>query len=188
MLYYLQHVKKPRDMSPRDFSLRWNKMLRHTALLEKHYEQEPNEVKRKLMYMQAYTKTYHQRFISAGKKFEEMNKEEFTQYLQILHMEEKETKPRGTSRTEGNARGSGGHATNETHKGSRRNESDSHTHHKRSSECRGGQKIANQCTFCSMPREFHECCLHNPKYEQQQSGQNLLGRESKVRCCYRSRS
>ena len=33
MLYYLQHVKKPRNMSLRDFSLRWNEMLRHTALL-----------------------------------------------------------------------------------------------------------------------------------------------------------
>ena len=51
MLYYLQHMKKPRNMSPSDFSLRWNKMLRHTALLEKHYEQEPSKVNRKLMYM-----------------------------------------------------------------------------------------------------------------------------------------
>ena len=37
MLHYLQHLKKPHEMSPRDFSLRWDEMLQHTALLEKHY-------------------------------------------------------------------------------------------------------------------------------------------------------
>ena len=124
-------------------------MLRHTTLLNKHYKQEPKEVKRKLMYMQAYPKAYHQRFIAASKKFEEMSKEDITQYFQILHREEEETKPRGTLRTEGKSRGTGGHATNENRRGSGRNKNDSHSHtcHELSSEHGSGPKIANQCTF-----------------------------------------
>ena len=80
-------------MSPRDFSLRWRDMLRHTLLLKTHYEEAPDKVKRKLMYMQAYPKAYHHKFMTAGKKFDEMNKEAITQYFQILHKEEEETKP-----------------------------------------------------------------------------------------------
>ena len=121
MLHYLQHLKNPCKMSLRDFSAIWNQMFRHTELLERHYKGEPNETERKLMYIRTYPKPYHQKFISHGKIFEQMSKEDITQYFQILNREEEETKPRGTLRTEGNSRGTGGHATNENHRGSRRN-------------------------------------------------------------------
>ena len=85
MLHYLQHVKKPCKMSLRDFSLRWNEILWHMALLQKHYEEQPNETKRKLMYMREYPKAYHQNFITNGKNFEHMSEEDITQYFQILH-------------------------------------------------------------------------------------------------------
>ena len=100
MLYYLQHAKKPRKMSPRDFSLRWNEILRHMTLLERHYEEVPDKVKQKLMYMQAYPKVHHRKFMKDGKKFDEMNEEAITQYFQILHKEEEETKSRGTPKAE----------------------------------------------------------------------------------------
>ena len=78
MLYYLQHIKKPCKMSPRDFSLRWSKMLHHKALLKKHYDKEPNKVKTKLMYIRAFPKAYHQNFITNGKNFDQMSKEDIT--------------------------------------------------------------------------------------------------------------
>ena len=62
MLYYLRHLNKPCKMSPRDFSARWNEMLQHMVLLEKNYKGHPNEADRKLMYMRAYPKSYHQKF------------------------------------------------------------------------------------------------------------------------------
>ena len=105
MLYYLQHAKKLSNMSPRDFSLRWNEMLRHTEILEKHYEEELDKVKRKLMYMGTYLRAYHQKFISPGKNFDQMSEEDITKYFQILHREEEETKPQGTSKAEGDVRG-----------------------------------------------------------------------------------
>ena len=166
MLYYLQHTKKPRKMSPRDFSLQWRDMLRHTLLLETHYEEIPSKVKQKLMYMRAYPKVYHHKFMKDGKKFDEMNKEAITQYFQILHKEEEETKSRGPPKAEGSARGNGGCTASKTSRGSHKNKYDnlSNTRRERSSEHKSGPNIVNQCTLCSVPREYHECRLHNRKY------------------------
>ena len=115
-------------MSPRDFSLQWRDMLRHTLLLERYYEEEPGEVKRKLMYMGAYPKAYHHKFMKDSKKFDEMNKEAITQYFQIPHREKEETKPKGTSRAEGNVKGTGGHSASKTCQDRQRIKNDNRSH------------------------------------------------------------
>ena len=101
------------------------------------------------MYMKAYPKAYHQKFISARKNFDEMSEENITQYFQILHREEEETKPKGTLKAEGNVKGTGGHTTSKTRRDRHRTRNDirSHTHHERSSEHKSGPKIVNQCTY-----------------------------------------
>ena len=113
--------------------------------------------------MRAFTKAYHQRFISHGKVFNHMNEEEITQFFQILHREEEETKPKGTSKAEGYVKGTGNHATSKTHKDNykARNNNNSCTHNDQSSERRHTQKISNQCAYCPTPQEWEDCYLHN---------------------------
>ena len=128
-------------------------MLQHTALLESNYEGEPNETERKLMYIRAYPKTYHQKFISNGKIFEQMSEEEITQYFQILHRDEEETKPKSVSKVESTSKGAGGHIASETcrenHKTS--NSNNSCTRHGKSSKRIHTPKIANQFGHCLVP-------------------------------------
>ena len=63
-----------------------------------------------------------------GTKFDEMNKQAITQYFQILHKEEEETKYQGTTKAEGSVRGNGGRAASETHRGNYKNRHDNHSH------------------------------------------------------------
>ena len=50
------------------------------------------------MYMRAFPMAYHQKFISHGKIFDQMNKEEITQFFQILHREEEKRNPKAPQR------------------------------------------------------------------------------------------
>ena len=84
-IYWLGHgIKKPRQMSPRDFHNRFEEIVDCTSMLEGNFNQ-PNEHEIKTWFYNAFPNSYKHTFQKAGLKVDDKTIEEITDYFQGLH-------------------------------------------------------------------------------------------------------
>jgi hypothetical protein len=84
-LYWMSHkMKKPKEMSPRDFYFRFQEILSVSLKLGGHF-QTPNEHEQKTMLFNAFPASYRQRFQRSAMTIEDSSMDDIVSYFHTLH-------------------------------------------------------------------------------------------------------
>ena len=84
-LYWMSHkIKKPKEMSPRDFYFRFQEILSVSLKLGGHFH-TPNEHEQKTMLFNAFPASYHERFQRSAMTIEDSSMDDIVNYFQTLH-------------------------------------------------------------------------------------------------------
>lgn len=87
-LFWMSHgMKKPQEMSPRDFFFRFKRILSATLELHGNF-QEPNDHEKKTMLFNAFPGPYKQKFQESAMTIEDKTSDEIVNYFQTLHENE----------------------------------------------------------------------------------------------------
>lgn len=87
-IYYLTHVKKPMDMNPKAWLVRWNEMYNAIKMLE-GLGAIPNDHTEKEMLYHTFPGKYTKHFREAGKILADMTKVKIVAYFDTLYLEDK---------------------------------------------------------------------------------------------------
>lgn len=89
-IFWLSHrIKKPKDMTPRDFKNRFEEIVDCTRMLDGFFQQ-PNEHEIRTWFYNAFPTSYKKAFQKAGMKIDDQHIDEITEYFQNLHDYEKQ--------------------------------------------------------------------------------------------------